>query len=224
MEPRQALQEGPPHHPGLPGPTGPHPGGGQDLSDLGPILAILADTGLRRGELLSLRWSDMDLGRGTVLVRYSKTGRGREVPLTTRAWTAFKELHASRGVIPLRGEDLVFAPLLELQRPAVWKKAPDSEFTPRRRAENRLTHNFARVVRKLGMPGVTLHSLRHSCASRMVMAGVPLSAVARVTGHSTLRCAALYGKHAPQDAAKMAIRALEEAGTTMVAPQASATQ
>jgi hypothetical protein len=45
----------------------------------------------------------------------------------------------------------------------------------------------------------------------MVMAGVPLSAVARVTGHSTLRCAALYGQHAPQDAAKMAIRALEAA-------------
>lgn len=33
-----------------------------------------------------------------------------------------------------------------------------------------------------------------------------------VTGHSTLRCAALYGRHAPVDAAKMAIRALEAAG------------
>ena len=43
----------------------------------------------------------------------------------------------------------------------------------------------------------------------MVMAGVPLSAVARVTGHSALRCAALYGRHAPQNAAKMAIQALE---------------
>ncbi len=186
--------------------------------DLRPILAILADTGLRRGELLSLAWSDVDIGRGTVLVRRSKTGRGREVPLTTRARTAFDELHASRGSFPLRGEDLVFAPLLELQRPAVWKKAPDSEFTPRRRAENRLTHQFARVVQRLGMDGVTLHSLRHSCASRMVMAGVPLSAVARVTGHSTLRCAALYGKHAPQDAAKMAIRALEAAGAMPAAP------
>lgn len=49
------------------------------------------------------------------------------------------------------------------------------------------------------------------------MAGVPLSAVARVTGHSTLRCAALYGKHAPHDAARMAIRALEAAGTGVVA-------
>jgi len=46
----------------------------------------------------------------------------------------------------------------------------------------------------------------------MVMAGVPLSFIARVTGRSTLSCAARYGKHAPQDAAKMAIRALEGAG------------
>jgi integrase len=131
--------------------------------------------------------------------------------ITSRARAAFEELLASRGALPLRGEDLVFAPLLDRQRPPVRKMAPDSEFTPRRRAENRLTHQFARVVEGLGMTGVSLHSLRHSCASRMVMAGVPLSAVARVTGHSTLRCAALYGKHAPQDAAKLAIRALEAA-------------
>jgi len=158
----------------------------------------------------------VDLARGTVLVRRSKTGRGREVPLTTRAREAFEVVHANRAPAPLRGEDFVFAREFELQRPPVRKKGWGSTFSPRRRAENRLTHQFARVVRGLGMAGVSLHSLRHSCASRMVMAGVPLSAVARVTGHSTLRCAALYGKHAPQDAAKMAIRALEEAGALAV--------
>jgi hypothetical protein len=42
-----------------------------------------------------------------------------------------------------------------------------------------------------------------------------------VTGHSTLRCAALYGKHAPQDAAKMAIRALEVAGRVPTGPGVS---
>jgi hypothetical protein len=52
----------------------------------------------------------------------------------------------------------------------------------------------------------------------MVMAGVPLSAVARVAGHSTLRCAALYGRHAPVDAARMAIRVLEEAGVNPKTP------
>ena len=181
--------------------------------DLRPILAVLADTGLRRGELLDLRWSDVDLARGTVMVQRSKTGRGREVPLTTRAREAFEEVWAARGPVPLRGEDLVFAREFELQRPPVRKKAWGSTFSPRRRVENRLTAQFRRVVRGLGMTGVSLHTLRHSCASRMVMAGVPLSAVARVTGHSTLRCAALYGQHAPQDAAKMAIRALEKAGT-----------
>jgi len=51
----------------------------------------------------------------------------------------------------------------------------------------------------------------------MVLAGVPLSAVAKVTGHSTLRCAALYGRHAPKDAAKMAILALE--ATTASTPE-----
>jgi hypothetical protein len=46
----------------------------------------------------------------------------------------------------------------------------------------------------------------------MVAAGVPLSIDARVTGHSTLSCAARYGKHAPTDAGRIAIRALEAAG------------
>jgi len=182
--------------------------------DLRPLLAILADTGLRRGELLSLEWRDVDLDRGTVLVRHSKTGRGREVPLTARARGAFEHLDAGQGAVPLRGKDLVLAREYKLQRPPVRKKAWGSEFTPRRRVENRLTTQFRRVVRGLGVEGVSLHTLRHSCASRMVMAGVPLSAVARVTGHSTLRCAALYGRHAPVDAAKMAILALEEAGAT----------
>jgi len=178
---------------------------------LRPIIAILGDTGLRRGELLSLQWADVDIARETVLVRRSKTGRGREVPLTSRARTAFEELRAARGAIPLRGDDLVFASLLELQRPPVRRKAQDSEFTPRRRAENRLSNQFSRLADGLGMDGLSLHALRHSCASRMVVAGVPLSFVARVTGHSTLRCAALYGRHAPADAGRIAIRALEAA-------------
>lgn len=113
--------------------------------------------------------------------------------------------------MPLRGEDLVFAREFELQKRPARKRAPGSEFTPRIRVENRISFQFFRLARRLGFVGVSLHTLRHSCASRMVMPGVPLSAVARVTGHSTLRCAALYGKHAPQDAARMAIRALEAA-------------
>ncbi len=50
--------------------------------DLKPFILVLADTGLRRGELLDLEWRDVDFARGTVLVRRSKTGRGREAPLS----------------------------------------------------------------------------------------------------------------------------------------------
>jgi integrase len=190
---------------------------------LRPIIAILADTGFRRGELLSLTWSDVDLERGAVLVRHSKTGRGREVPLTARAKAAFIGIRASRGAIPLRGEDLVFSDLYTLHRAPGRKKGPKSEFTPRRRAEVRLTNQFAALAKSLEMKGVSLHVLRHSCASRMVMAGVPLSAVALVTGHSTLRCAALYGRHTPQGAARLAIQALEAATPDAVAGPAEET-
>jgi integrase len=178
---------------------------------LRPLIAILADTALRRGELLNLAWRDVDLGRGTALVRRGKNGKGREVPLTRRAAAAFALLRSERGVIPLVGDDLVFAPLLALQRPPVRKKGPDSKFNPRVRAENRLSAQFRRVAKKAGFPSLSLHGLRHSCASRMVAKGVPLSFVAKVTGHSTLTCAARYGRHAPEDAARHAIRLLEGA-------------
>ena len=178
--------------------------------DLKPFIVVLADTGLRRGELLDLQWRDVDTTRGTVLVRHSKTGRGREVPLTARAREVFEELHASRGAIPLRGEDPIFGGLLRRKRRPHTRKGhvPGSE---RDRLEVRLSTRFGRLAKSLGMTGVSLHSLRHSCASRMVAAGVPLSFVARVTGHSTLTCAARYGKHAPTDAGRIAIRALETA-------------
>ncbi len=178
--------------------------------DLKPFILVLADTGLRRGELLDLEWRDVDVARGTVLVRHSKTGRGREVPLTARARGVFEELRGNRGPIPLRGEDPVFADLLVVKRRPHTREGhvPGSD---RDRLEARLTTRFRRLTKALGMTGVSVHTLRHSCASRMVAAGVPLSFVARVTGHSTLSCAARYGKHAPTDAGRIAIRALEAA-------------
>ena len=193
--------------------------------DLKPVVLILADTGLRRGELLSLEWRDVDLARGTVLVRKSKTGRGREVPLTARARQAFEEVRAARtgtdGTPPLP-EDLAFEGYFALRRKPHTREG-HTPGTDRDRLEALLTVRIRRLARAVGLPGVGPHSLRHSFASRMVMAGVPLSFVARVTGHSTLTCAARYGKHAPTDAGKLAIRALEEAtgaanGSTVPAP------
>ncbi len=81
-----------------------------------------------------------------------------------------------------------------------------------------MTTRFRRLTKSLGMTGVSLHTLRHLCASRMVAAGVPLSFVPRVTGHSTLSCAARYGKHAPTGAGRIAIRALEAATAGHGAP------
>jgi integrase len=186
------------------------------MGELKPIIAILADTGLRRGELLSLEWRDVDLARGTVVVRHSKTGRGREVPLTARAREAFEALRAGRGPIPLRGEDRIFEGALGCKRTPHTREG-HVPGTDRDRLEARLTTRFRRLAKSLGMTGVSVHTLRHSCASRMVAAGVPLSFVARVTGHSTLSCAARYGKHAPTDAGRQAIRALE-AATGMARP------
>ena len=104
----------------------------------------------------------------------------------------------------------MFTDLLERKRRPHTRKG-HTLGTERDRREVHFSTRFGRLAKSLGMTGVSVHTLRHSCASRMVATGVPLSFVARVTGHSTLSCAARYGKHAPTDARRIAIRALEAA-------------
>ena len=152
------------------------------------MLAVpfLLDTGLRAGELLLTR--TQDLGDRIWLPHGStKSGRGRSVPLTPRARECLTALLAS----PVHRE------LQDLY----WKdKAIPSQ---------RLGRRFKLEVARAGIEGVTLHTLRHTCASRLVQAGVSLYAVKEWLGHSTIQMTERYAHLAPSslDSAAAALAA-----------------
>lgn len=139
--------------------------------ELRALVHLAAVTGMRRGELLSLCWEDIDLDRGYLMIRAanSKTSEGRTVPLNGEA----------RGVLSsLKGDssNQVF-PFRSFPRPR-WEEA----------------------IRKLGwhetnnprLRNWRFHDLRHTCASWLVMADVPMSKVAKILGHKELKTTQRY--------------------------------
>lgn len=161
----------------------------------GPIFAILATAGLRLGEALGLRWDDVDFGAGTLRVERSlvraptgewafaepKSPRSRRLlPLTTVARDALlrqrDRQRFARARAPVwQDPGLVFAD--EIGRPlAPW----------------RVQHAFSRAVERAGIPRVRLHDLRHSAATTLLAAGVPLATVAEWLGHSSVVVTNLY--------------------------------
>jgi integrase len=152
------------------------------------LLMLGALTGLRRGELCALRWTDvnMDVGRlevsrsvivtaGGVAEKSTKTGRDRRVALDEvgvqllcehRARTAE---WASKASAFLRAEAFVFSPELDGSRPF----RPDG-----------ITSFFSGVRTECGLTTVRLHDLRHFTATQLIGANVDIRTVAGRLGHS----------------------------------------
>ncbi|MGE0193327.1 MAG: tyrosine-type recombinase/integrase [Planctomycetota bacterium] len=156
---------------------------------LRPIVLAALHTGMRRGELLSLRWRSVDLKRAELVVEpeAEKAGRGRVVPLSPDLLTLLKALRGSRPRPAVDGSDHVFVVAdgatwgLEALRVALRTTVKACEAIPVGKKER-----------------VTFHAMRHTAASLMVGAGVPVLDVARILGHSTLAVTMRYAHFAPE--------------------------
>lgn len=146
---------------------------------LTPFVVTLLHTGLRRGEALALTWGDVDLRRATITVRgeTAKSGQSRTIPLNSTvldALTTWRQGSASHGA-----SDIVFA------NPATGEGMADVKTA------------WGRLLKAAGITGFRLHDLRHTFASRLVMAGVDLVTVSRLLGHSDIRMTMRYSHLAP---------------------------
>jgi integrase len=151
------------------------------------IAVVGLSTGLRRGEMVALRWGDIDLDSGKITVERSleqtnaglatkapKTKAGRRVvsiPPSVAAelrkhWRERQELRLALGFGKAAADDLVFA------RPDGSAWPPDS-----------LTADWARTIRVLKLPKVTLHALRHTHVSQLIASGLDVVTVSRRIGH-----------------------------------------
>lgn len=144
--------------------------------DVKHIVRLMLNTALRSGEALSLKWSDVR--EDHLLVRTSKTGRARWVPLNDQA----------RAALDARREN---------------RKDSDEWVFPGRAKDGR-RHGFKRefeaACKLAGIrhgiaesDGVVPHTLRHTAISWMLQAGAPLYAVGKVSGHSAASMTERYG-------------------------------
>ena len=162
-----------------------------------PLVKITALYGLRRSELLGLKWDSVDFTNGLVFVRHtvSKVTRVVEKDKT--------KSQSSRRSFPLteeaRGIFLAAKEAEEENRRLFRKsyKANDYIFkwpdgTPF--APDYVTHHFAKVLKRNGLPHIRFHELRHSCASLLINNGCGLKDVQEWLGHSDIQMTAnIYG-------------------------------
>jgi integrase len=154
------------------------------------LYVLALTTGLRRGELLGLRWDDVDLERGTLrvgraLVREggrhrvgeTKTRRGRrQVNLTPRTVKALRT-HRKRQL----EEKLRLVGLYE-DSGLIFTTQTGTPVNP----ENLVKRSFKPLLREANLPDIRFHDLRHTCATLLLGRGVHPKLVQELLGHATI--------------------------------------
>jgi integrase len=188
--------------------------------ELATFIMLAASSGARRGELLALRWSDVDLDRGRLsiergIVRVgdglieqgTKTHQSRRISLdagTVAALRSHEALMIERAQAVscvMTPQGFIFSHSVDCSSP--WH--PDST-----------SRAFRRICHQAGVTGVRLHDLRHYVATRLLAAGVDVRTVAGRLGHrnpsTTLNVYSHFVPETDQEAAETLGRIFEDAG------------
>jgi integrase len=147
-----------------------------------PMLKLALLTGMRRGELLGLRWADVDLDRGLASLPRTKSGHPRSVALSTPAVELLRDLYRDRVL----GWPHVFANRKSWGKPTFPRAA------------------FDRAVARARLEDFRWHDLRHTFASYLLSAGATLPELAAALGHRSLAMVQRYAHLERPHAARLA--------------------
>lgn len=148
-----------------------------------------AMTGLRQGELIALRWKDVDWTAGVIRVRQT---------FTHGAWSTPKSKRSSRAV-PLAD---VLAGELERHHKASQFQGDDGLVFPHPATgtvldASALRKRFKRALSRAGLRPVRFHDLRHSFGTAMAAAGAPMRAIQAWMGHASVTTTEIYADYSP---------------------------
>jgi integrase len=160
--------------------------------NLRALATIAVNTGMRRGEILDLKWDHVDLRNGFLLVERSKNGESRQVPINGAVREALSRIMRC------------------LNSPFVFCDEKGRKFKGARNA-------FERACLRAGIYSFRFHDLRHTAASFMAMAGVDLMSIKQVLGHKTIQMTLRYSHLSPGHL-RTAVAAIDRA---MAAPAES---
>lgn len=145
---------------------------------LKPIVITALNTGMRRGEIFHLRWDNVDLKHGFILLEMTKNGDRREIPVNDTLRSTLQGI-TRRLDVPYVFYD-----------PSTGKPLTD------------IKHSFTSACRRAGIHDFHFHDLRHTFASHLIMAGVDITTVKELLGHKTLTMTLRYAHLAPSHKVK----------------------
>ena len=152
------------------------------------LYVLAVHTGMRQGELLALRWEDVDLDAGVLRVRGTKTARSRRTVKLSQTTLDALTCHLTRQLseIDRAGDSwhengLVFATEIG---------------TPLNR-HNLAQRSFRPLLERAGLSRVRFHDLRHTCATILLSKGVHAKFVQEFLGHSTIAITLDTCSHVP---------------------------
>ncbi|MBD3181882.1 tyrosine-type recombinase/integrase [Candidatus Poribacteria bacterium] len=157
-----------------------------------PLIVTALHTGMRKGELFNLKWMDIDFDRRTVTIQsksdwHTKNYKSRMIQLTPVLYNILREHRERSGL-----SEYVFT--------YCGKKL-----------KSNIKRTWSGVLGKAGLERVTLHTLRHTFASHLVMAGVALREVQELMGHQSYETTLLYA-HVAEEHSKKKVLQLPYAG------------
>lgn len=146
-----------------------------------PAFVLALSTGMRQGELMNIRWEDVDLFKGHIILHQTKNGDKRMVPLRGLALQLLLKLKAKHP----KDIGLLFPSKEDLQKPV------DLRFP------------WEQALKKAGVENYKWHDNRHSCASYLLMNGASLAEIAEILGHKTLAMVKRYAHMSAEHTSKV---------------------
>lgn len=147
---------------------------------LKPIVMMALNTGMRKSEILALKWSDVDMINRMIKITNSKNNETRYVPINDNLFaTLIKMSHCSAG------EKKIFT----------WDNGKPIKY---------INNGFYNAMKRANITNFRFHDLRHTFASHLVMKGVDIRIIQQLLGHKTLAMTMRYS-HVSNDAMKAAV-------------------
>lgn len=148
-----------------------------------PIVVFALATGARRGEILNLKWEDVDFDRSIAIFRQTKNGESRSVSLTPLLVDSFMKEKKIRVIL-----SAYIFPSQNGQKPADIETAWDG------------------AIKIANLPGLRFHDLRHTASSHLAMNGASALEIAAILGHKTLAMVKRYSHLSTSSTAQVLTR------------------
>lgn len=137
-----------------------------------PIIIFALYTGMRIGEILSLKWEQIDLKDNYINILKSKSGKERKIPIAEKLKEEIEEIEKKSEYVFVNSET---------QKPYTTIK-----------------HSFLSLMNQAKIENFTFHSFRHTVATRLVESGVDLLIVQEIMGHSNIQTTMRYAHPVPE--------------------------